>query len=555
MHDVRRALADPHPLGLLALASSLLAAVDPRERNPFARRDEEVLSLDELVASLVSVERRETSALLAALAEMVPDDILRAGLRRRLAERRDRRPPWLDQLGRMVPYRMIEMVHVLRDGDNVMIGVRLPEGHQLSVVVYIDHNLGTVVKDAFVVPGPLTELVDLMRAEADDPDTSWADLDPAEARARITDAIATGAMTYPPFETDSWPMCRPLVEWVVRRLPEGGVGYQRPVWDESDLDALAERFFASSPGAPFDDLDHRRLLDSILWFGSGYGPGDPLRWSAVAVELILLDWIPRKLVEPVPYLARGPALLKAFIRFCHAERGIREALTIETLEAVDRCEAEYQEIIRSPRPQGPEALLAAVGALDRDGPWAMPDDGRSFAELALAWLDRAVGGREALVGLDTTPLPDEPFAWDGLAPDIHGRVDEVLELVDAACDDLLDVEYRTACRRFLARVAARDPATFRRQARADRTAAAVVWSIGRGNDAFSGRDRRLMVKDLMAHFGLSGTPSGRASTLLQAGGFIQAEYGALDLGSTALLVAPFRAHLIELRDRYLAMDG
>gem|GEM_PF-4533582 len=29
MRDVRRALADPHPLGLLALASSLLAVVDP----------------------------------------------------------------------------------------------------------------------------------------------------------------------------------------------------------------------------------------------------------------------------------------------------------------------------------------------------------------------------------------------------------------------------------------------------------------------------------------------------------------------------------------------
>ncbi|HEX7276073.1 MAG TPA: hypothetical protein VF244_01740 [Acidimicrobiales bacterium] len=374
MHDVRRALADPHPLGLLSLASSLLEVVDPRGRSPFDEDDDEELSLDELVASFLGVHRRETSALLAAIAGMVADDRLRARIRLGLEERTDQRPPWLVRLAEVEAYRTVEMVHVLGDGDDVMVGVRFPGGHELSVVVYIDHNLGTVVKDAFVLPGPLAELIEVMRGEIDDPDTWWDDIDLAAARARITEAVASGAMTYPPFETDSWPMCRPLVEWVVRLLPEGGTGYQRPEWEEAALDALAERFFASAFGEAVDDADHRRLLDSVLWFGSDYGPGDPMRWSPVAVELILMDWIPRKLVEPASHLAKAPELLRAFIRFCHAERGIRPALTTETLEAVDHWEPEYQEIIRSPRPQGPEALLAAMGVIDPDGPWTMPDD-------------------------------------------------------------------------------------------------------------------------------------------------------------------------------------
>ena len=43
------------------------------------------------------------------------------------------------------------MSHVLGDGDNIMLGARLPGGHELTCVIYIDHNLGTLVKDAFVV--------------------------------------------------------------------------------------------------------------------------------------------------------------------------------------------------------------------------------------------------------------------------------------------------------------------------------------------------------------------------------------------------------------------
>jgi len=50
------------------------------------------------------------------------------------------------------------MTHVLGDGDDYLVGVTLPSGHALSALVYVDHNLGTVVKDAFVIPEPLEDL-------------------------------------------------------------------------------------------------------------------------------------------------------------------------------------------------------------------------------------------------------------------------------------------------------------------------------------------------------------------------------------------------------------
>ncbi len=564
MRNVRRKLQSGEPLDLLAEVSSLLAVVDPREYG-FGRRDgEPPYSLRELVDMFLDVDRIETSALLAVVAELTDDDVLAAGIRRGLAERGDRLPEWLARLGEAEVYRAQEMVHVLGDGDNVHVAVRFAGGAELTVVVYIDHNMGTLVKDAFVVPESLAELEVFMRAKVDDPDTVWRDLDLADARVRITEAIERAAMTVPPFETDTWPVCRPIVEWLTRQMPAGGVGYERPEWSERDQQQLADRFFDSPFGAPLDDADHRGLLESVIWFGTDYGPGDPLRWSPVAVEIILVDWIPRKLVADAAYLSKAPDLLRAFVRFCHAERGIRAELTRDTLAAIDLYEPDYQRTIRSPRPQGPMALLAAMGAIDPDGSVATMDDvdpdapfdygdHRAFMRELLR---EAAGSDDALRALDDRPLPDEDFDWAGIPDDVHDKVAEVLELTDACCDDLLDVEYRTVCRRLLARVAAGDPAVFRRRASSATAAAAICWIVGKDNDLFSPAGGRMLVKDLMAHFGLAqGGVSQRAETLMKAAGFDpSARRWDLRLGDPDLLVSRRRRRMIELRDEYLTND-
>ena len=117
-------------------------------------------------------------------------------------------------------------------------------------------------------------------------------------------------------------------------------------------------------------------------------------------------------------------------------------------------------------------------------------------------LREAAGGDDALRALDDRPLPDEDFDWSGIPDDVHDKVAEVLGLTDACCDELLDVEYRTACRRLLARAAAGDPAVFRRPASSATAAAAICWIVGKDNDLFSPAGGRMLVKDLMAHFGL-----------------------------------------------------
>lgn len=557
--DVRRALADRHPLSLLSLVSTLLCVTDSRRNHPFARPDAPdlaALTREELVATFLDVPAAETSALLAVIAEMAgDDDVLRARIRRELTARPKVEPAWLAQLSETATYRAVRMSHILGDGDNVMLGARLPGGYELTCVVYIDHNFGRLVKDAFVVPEAIAGMVAEFKRVTDDPDTRWDDISLADARAWVDAAIEVGAITFPPLETETWPGCRALVEWITRGLPEGGTGYQRPQWDSAELARLTERFFASPHGARLDDPDHRGLLESLLWYGTDYGPGDPLRWSAVKVEILLDDWIPRKIVAPAEFLAKAPDLLRAFIRFAHAEAELRPDLTDETLAAIDDWEPRYQQTIRSPRLQGPAALLAALGMdIEDTGDMADmpvgPEEPENFEPPMLDWLALDVGDRIQLDRLGDAPLPDEPFRWNDIADDVRARVDEVLALTDRCCEEILDVEYRTACRRVLARVASREPEVFRRKGRAETAAAALVWTVGKANDLFEHRTGGMHVRDLVSHFGLGqGSVSQRAATMLRAGGFHDDTYN-VRLGSPDYLVAARRRRIIKIRNRY-----
>ena len=147
----------------------------------------------------------------------------------------------------------------------------------------------------------------------------------------MTEAIEMAAITFPPFQTDTWP-CLSSADRAAAPVSARGRNRVRPAQlDQGREEEAGQAVLRVAVRLPIDDADHRDLLDQFLWFGTDYGPGDPLRWSPVAVEILLADWIPRKIVASPEHLSKAPGLLRAFIRFCHAERGIRAALTDETL--------------------------------------------------------------------------------------------------------------------------------------------------------------------------------------------------------------------------------
>ncbi len=545
---LRSALRSDDPLDLLALVSGFLEITDPRSRDPFTR-DEQKLSLADLVESLIGTPFAETTAALTALRAIVADEVLAARIGRALAVRRHPLPDWLTGLhqARLEPDVWF-VTHVLGDGDDYLLGVTLPSGHPLTAIFYVDHNLGTVVKDAFVIPEPLADLALTMGSLVEGEDQSLTRTDPATARAVIEAAIEHGSLLYPPLTSDSWPMCRPLVEWMLRMLPPGGVAPERREWSDEETAAIATDFFASRHGIPIDHDDERSLLESVLWFGTGYATGDPFRWSPVTVEMLLADWFPRKVIADPPYLAKLPDLLRSYVRYCHEHEGIRATLTADTLAAVDLHEPEYQRVIRSDRPQGPAALLASLFDARSES-----EDDRTIGEMLLGSLDRKVGGRLALQNLDAQPLPDEPFEYSGIAEDIRPVVQEVLDACDRCADELLDVEHRTAMRRFLSRAAVGDPAIFRRKASPVRAAAAVAWVICRANDTV-GTSSSPAVQDLLAWFGVKGSVSQRAEPLLRANGVDPHRlYGWMELGAPDLLTSSHRTNIMANRDRSLGV--
>jgi hypothetical protein len=214
-------------------------------------------------------------------------------------------------------------------------------------------------------------------------------------------------------------------------------------------------------------------------------------------------------LPPLSSDGRAPALLRAFIRFCHAERGIRPVLTDQTLAAVDEYEPEYQRVIRSPRPQGPMAL------------------------------------------------PDEEFGWDGVPAHVRDRVGEVLAACDRCCDDLFGPEYRTACRRLLARAGPGMPGMLRKTTKPEAIAAGLCWVIGQGNHRFGRTDGELRVKDVTSHLSLGQSGiSERGYQIMRAAGIKAASAcPEVRLGSPDLLVSARRKRIIELRDRHRGAIG
>lgn len=203
-----------------------------------------------------------------------------------------------------------------------MAGAQTASGDPLSIVVHIDHNLATLVKDAFVVAQPLEALVgDMGRLAPEDPDLEWRPLDLAEVRKRIEDAADLWQMTYPPIDRDvaGVPAPRgvdgpaPAGRWIGAR--PAGVGRRGRGGDHPVPPRLAPRpGHRRRPGEP-----GRRALP----FAIDDGPGDPLRWSPVAVEILLSDWLPRKVAADPGYLSKAPDLLRRLVRFAHTEGGIR----------------------------------------------------------------------------------------------------------------------------------------------------------------------------------------------------------------------------------------
>jgi hypothetical protein len=334
---IRRALAGGHPLSLLSVASMAIHVAKPESLISLNSDGCDPAFLDRVLNGLIGVRTRETTALLAVIAEFLVDNPApQLRCRREVAERGEHLPRWITALPRVDVYRAVRRTNVFGDVDELVIGMRFDGGHELTVAVLIDHNMWSSVADAAAVPEPIDEA--LARVAGSSSDTDVFEMRLADARVWIEDALNKPALAP---GTDTWPLYRALVQWLVGRLPEGG--HRSPAGEWEPNEELCDRFFATNSAAPFTDSGHRELLLELF----DTGTGDPLRWSAARIEQAIggTPYIEDSI--PLEVALDAPDLLRAFIPYAHAQSGIRDELTSRTLAMVDALRSSYKrELLR-----------------------------------------------------------------------------------------------------------------------------------------------------------------------------------------------------------------
>jgi len=552
----------------MALASGLVEVTTPRPLDdwPGSRRERpDALST---FLSFADSGWRSMGALALAVAALHPD----AELAARISHAVDPAvvatgPPWLTSMSAIEITSTWLQAEVLGDGENVIVVWQWPDGSSATAFVYVDHNLGTLVKDAFVVPDDGAQLLTVL-AGPEQP--TVVALEPAVARARITEAIDAGERTVPPLETESWPSCRPMVEWVLGRLPEGGTGYERPDWSHHERERLLDEFQAS-PRAAIAGLDAeqvRALADPLVRFACDYGPGDPLRWSPVSVEIALADWYPRKVFGfPVSELERLPEVLGGFVRFCHQRTSVPRELTHETIESIERWRPDFlRSVGRLGRnPAANAARLARfAGGLDPGG-FDNDDDRWIDSELAgedflaevveevEADLVELVGGPDAYDAVTDAPLGDVAFDWSAIPDALEEPVDETLTQLDGWASALFDDEVRTIARAVLAGVVTTDQAVFNRSARTDALAAAILaYLMSRLTGRMSKRERRTMPWSVFTQKELAAATGVPASSISSRSRTVANVVERADIAWPALLHSTQRREVLEVKQRVAA---
>jgi len=552
VQEIRSALRDEDRLQIIRLMSSLVEVFDAAGGDPGPP-----ISLVEFTDTFLDVDIAETTAALHVLAALTDDEVLASRIRRTVSSRRQPVPDHVKDLDRVAVDSAAYLGDELGDGENILLSVRWPTGPGATVVVYIDHATGSRVKDAMIIDEPVEEMVDRFRRLMDEDGRSGGVLETlavADARATIDSALESGEandLVDPSDDEEAdedWPMPRPIVQMLLRRMPSGGSAVGRIVSLEDVTVAEVLRGFLDSPEARgLDTGPHSTAVEMtrvLVWYAATYS-GHPLRWSPRTLEVALTEVLPFDPGVADPVLDEIAEVLPRLVEYSLRRLGISEDRIKDTLMMLPDLLDHFDDL-RDPGDLGGLGDMESVLTALLSG-----DHGAIYRRL----LVEQVGSEEALEALTDEALPEEDLDLSQLPEDVRAPVAEIGSWIDRWLDESEDArqvgdeaeELRTACRRFLSTTAVGDPQVFRRRARADLSALAVLWTVGRVNGLIGYSPAPVRTGDLQGWFGAGSLPSGRAQTMTVAfGGDVGSFQPAL--GDPQVLTGRQRAELIDRRD-------
>jgi hypothetical protein len=337
-----------------------------------------------LVDALEDLGTRKALATLRALSAVSPPEYAGAGRAAadRLAATGVREPAWAADLGGAQPTAAALMCEeAFDDGVSVMVEFTAPNVEKHTIGIYIDHNMGGVVKDVFLA-GSLSEVRSQMGRKAPNQvGLAIRDLDLAEARARGEAAFDMLDHTWGAPVDEDVGLMRALIEARLRLLPEGlelPDDYVEVTPEERD--ALLEEFLASPEGRRWrGDDDAEDVAQLAIDFGAGYNHGGPLRWSPVVVEIFMTSWLARKATREPGFFERVPDVLCDWVKYAGRRRGVAPAPLSEAVTAIEEFRGEMLDVVNDPDAWGP-AKTFAVAALDAGVDLTDPDQVNRFIE-------------------------------------------------------------------------------------------------------------------------------------------------------------------------------
>jgi hypothetical protein len=262
-------------------------------------------------------------------------------------------PRWVDAIGAARPTAAWRATDLFGDQDALMIGFAYPGGGEHSICVLVDHPLGGIAKDAAVL-GPLAEVVDLWRGR---PDVDLVEEPVALAAGRVIEAVDWTTRTIGAPVSDDYVDTLALLTGRVG--PIAVAPADREPFAIDAREELVKAFLADLAGAPYaHDPGAWYLIDCAVDYRCEHEGGDPIRWSPAAVELFLLDYVPRKLTAESANLVRMPDVLRAWVAWAAGRTGLLDRLVGETLAMIDNVEDEYRQAIDDESRWGPAKWIA-----------------------------------------------------------------------------------------------------------------------------------------------------------------------------------------------------
>lgn len=259
-------------------------------------------------------------------------------------------PRWVGAVGAVRPVATYAYSDEYGDQTSFVATYRYedPElgGPEHAVVTLVDHNLG-FLKDVFVAESA-TELRErIEELVASDETVQLRDIDPAELRRTVADQLAaTDEMTELP-DSETLTETRVFGLGRLALLPDGEREVDHEQISEEARDALIADFMAEAASAleaaGVEPDTARACAELVVEYHDCDECRHPLRWSPVAAEFFLLDWVPRRKLLPPESRDGLPAVLRAWATWAGQRRGLRPAAVAETLAAIDEMTPEFRE--------------------------------------------------------------------------------------------------------------------------------------------------------------------------------------------------------------------